>query len=383
MKTNSNIRFLLCITIAVALSACATAVKTDNEQPSAIELRHADNLRLTLREGGWIEAELTNPWDTSTTLQRIALVPRQLRTASLQLPGSIPVVKIPLEKALVTTTIHAQLIDDFGKSDAIAGVTDVDYIRDTELKERIDKGEIANCGSWMAPDIEKVISLNPDAILISPYQNGGNYAHLTQLNIPIVYMADYMESTPLGRAEWMKYYGLLFGAQETADSIFSHVEREYSQLQHKADSASTTDGRPTILIDRPYMGTWYVHGVNSANDNFITDAGARNPFNNLVEGSSQALDPETVLYEAGGADIWIIRYHSPTALTKVQMETDDPMSAQFKSFKQNRLWGANTAQVSYYEETPFHPELLLRDLVTIVHPGITADSTLRYFTPVE
>lgn len=367
--------------MAVALASCVSGGSgAVSDGCPTVELRHARNLTLKERTG-WTEARLVNPWDTTTILQTIALVPRNADESKLEIPVEAILVRTPLEKSLVTTTVIIGLLEELGADDAIAGVADVPYIRSSRILEKIQKGEIVNCGAWMAPDIERIIKLNPDAIILSPFQDGGSYGHLTDLSIPIIYAADYMEDSPLGRAEWMKFYGLMFGVEETADSLFNIVESDYSHLAQLADSVSIEEGRPRVMIDTPYMGAWYAHGRGSANDTFIRDAGGFNPFTDTVDGTSVGLPPERYFMEAHDADVWIQRYASPLPLTLTQLKADNQLYTRFQPFQNGNVWGCNTLETSFFEETPFHPEYLLGDLVGILHPGHDTPP-LRYFKQV-
>lgn len=351
------------------LAGCRGVGSERAESPGTGQtLTYAENITLSERDG-WTEARLVNPWNRNAELQELALVPRETDPEVLDIPESHTVVRIPLKKSLVTTTVLIGLLEELGTSGNIAGVSDVPYVKSKDILEKLKSGEIVNCGAWMAPDIERIVKLNPDAILLSPYQDGGNYGHLTDLHLPIVYTADYMEDSPLGRAEWMKFYGMLYGADNAADSLFNKVEADYRRLACLADSLARSEGRPAVMIDTPYMGLWYAHGRGSANDTFIRDAGGSNPFTDVVEGTTVGLSPEKYFMEAHDADVWIQRYASPVPLTLARLKADNPMYPRFKAYKNGNVWGCNTDTSLFYEETPFHPEYLLSDLVDILHPG--------------
>lgn len=122
------------------------------------------------------------------------------------------------------------MVDELGAADAITAVADAGYINNERVKDGLAKGRITDVGSTMSPVVEKVVAASPDAILASPFQNAG-YGAVGQLNIPIIEMADYMETTPLGRAEWIKLIGLLYGRYNVADSIYHEVSRAYGEIE--------------------------------------------------------------------------------------------------------------------------------------------------------
>lgn len=331
---------------------------------------------------GWTEAVIINPWDTTTLLQRVAMVPGDMTELPPDLPSDAVVVRIPLEKAVVESTVHVGLIEEFGGDEAIAGVSDVDYIKSPAIREKLRNGQMVNCGGWMSPDIERIIKLSPDAILISPYQNGGSYGHLTDLQIPVLYFADYTEKNPLGRAEWIRYYGRLFGRDNKADSIFNAVAYNYNYYKEESLKDAELNGRKSVIMDIPAMGTWYVPPGGTTNSNFIEDAGAANPFQYLKGDQFVGIAAEKALFEASDADVWIIRLNSASPLTMDQLKKDFSSAPQFKAYKEGNVWACNTNDSFYFEETPFHPEKLMEDLYHILHTPNPSDS-LNYFNRLK
>lgn len=231
----------------------------------------------------------------------------------------------------------------------------------------------------MNPDIERIMDTHPDALMPSPFENSGGYGRLEKLQIPIIECADYMETSPLGRAEWIRFYGRLFGRTQQADSLFSTIEQLYNTLKTRA--AGCTD-RPTVLSDLRTGGSWYVPGSRSTVSRLYADAAARSVFDGRTESGSVALSFETVFERAQNADFWLVKYHRPTDMTRADLKADYASYARFRAFTEGRIYGCNTSHVLYYEETPFHPERLLADLVALFHPEVLPDHSFRYFTPL-
>ena len=150
------------------------------------------------------------------------------------LPADLPegtLVRTPLSKAVVYSSVHCGLLDQIGALESIGGVCDLKYIKLPEVQDGCRTGSIADVGNGMNPDMEKIIDLHPDAIMLSPFENSGGYGRVEKLDIPIIECADYMETSALGRAEWMRFYGLLFGEAQKADSLFAEVEKNYNELK--------------------------------------------------------------------------------------------------------------------------------------------------------
>ncbi len=305
-------------------------------------------------------ATVRNPWDTVKRMERYILVPK-----GMDIPQGLPegtVVRVPVDRALVYSSLHGGLIKDLGAAQAIGGVCNARYITDKSLRERIAKGEVADCGEGMNPDIEKIIQLHPEAILLSPFENNDRYGKVTQMGIPIIECADYMETTPLGQAEWMKFYGLLFGKGEEARQRFEGIASRYNEIKAEA---SKNPRKPKVMMDAVYSGSWSVPGGESTMGRLIEDAGGINPFAGYRQSGGVPLAPERVLKEAGDADIWLLRYNQGRDKTLAELGRDAPVNSQFKAFREGAVYGCNTAEIPFFDETPFHPDWLLEEMAGI------------------
>jgi iron complex transport system substrate-binding protein len=213
----------------------------------------------------------------------------------------------------------------------------------------------------MSPDIEKIITVSPDAILLSPFNNSGGHGGLDKLGIPIVECADYMESDPLGRAEWIKLYGMLFGKESEADSIFSKVTETYTQIEKEAQQETGT--HPSLLYGLDNGGSWFIPGGKSYMAKMFASAGANYIFGETTHSGAEPFAFETVYDKGCNADIWLILG------TEVADKTykDLQRFSNFKSYKEKRVYACNTTKTSFFDEIPFHPERLLKDLYVIFH----------------
>ncbi|MCM1138135.1 MAG: ABC transporter substrate-binding protein [Duncaniella sp.] len=343
-----------------------------------IRMEYATNITM-VKYDDYMKATVRNPWDTTTTLHTYLLVPD-----SIDLPANLPggtVVRIPMESALIYSSVHNSLVSELGAIDAISGVCGARYIHQQDLADRISNGTVVDCGVSTSPNIEKIISLNPDGIMLSPFENSGSYGKVGKLGIPIIECADYMETSPLGRAEWMKFYGILFGKEKEADSMFELTKREYNQLK---SLVKDVENKPKVLIDRLYGQSWHIPAANSTMGVFIKDAGGINPFDNFEGSGSVGLAGEQVLLKAEDADIWLIRYSQNSDKTLRELAADNAIYPQFKAFKDKRVYGCNTSNVFFYEEVPFHPQWLLKDMISIFHPELSSvEPTKQYYTEMQ
>ena len=382
------------VTLVLLISACGGGSRTSSHSETPVDtvkFSYAENIRILkfkdytkveLRNPwdtlNYAKVELRNPWDTLKTLHTYILTDRNNAKSSNLPEGTI--VRTPLENAIVYSSVHNSLIAEIGGIESIAGVCDIQYIKHPQIKAMYEKGVITDCGSSMSPDIEKIIDLNADAVLLSPFENSGGYGRIESIGVPIIECADYMETSPLGRAEWMKFYGLLTGREQEADSLFRSVENEYLSLKQIAKDVTN---RPTVISELKYSSAWYVPGGKSTTAKIIDDAGADYIFSYTTESGSVPMSFETVLDKGQKADFWLIKYNQKQDKTYSELKKDYSPYTNFDAWKNKRIFGCNTSYVNFYEETPFHPEALLRDLIIIFHPEIMKDEKTRYFTGLK
>ena len=371
-----QISFFLTLWVTVLLlSACGgkNSTASGSAQGDTIPLHYSSNLSLIDYED-YIVAQLRNPWDTTKILHTYVLVDKDQ-----PLPQELPqgtLVRTPLSKAVIYSSVHCSLLKDFGALNSIGGVCDLKYIKLPEIEEGCRNGTIADVGDGMNPNIEKIIDLHPDAILLSPFENSGGYGRVEKLNVPIIECADYMETSSLGRAEWMRFYGLLFGKKTEADAMFAAVERNYKDLQELVKPISFA---PSVMCDLKTSSTWYTPGGNSTIAKLYSDAGANYIFREDTHSGSLPYPFEVIFEKGQQTDFWLIRYNQPVDKTYGELEKEFAPYAGFRPFKERNIYGCNTNRVPFYEETPFHPDWLLKDLIKIFHPSLLEGYELRYY----
>lgn len=386
MKTKAPIlysrRFKMLLFIATIIVgnlfffACDGRSKTTSAFAAGdtIPMRYAENITLVDHKD-YTVAYLRNPWDSTQMLRTYILIDKEKL-----LPDHLPVgtvVRTPLEKTVVYSSVHCSLLKQLDALECIAGVCDLSYIRMPEIQEGYGSGTIADLGDGMNPNIEKMIDLHPDAILLSPFENSGGYGRVEKLDIPIIECAEYMETSSLGRAEWMRFFGLLFNRKEEADSLFATVERNYNELKALVLPISYA---PLVMCDLKTSSTWYTPGGNSTVAKLYADAGANYIFQDDTHSGSLPYPFEVIFERGQQAGIWLIRYNQAVDKTYSELEKEFAPYAGFRAFKERNVYGCNTAHVPFYEETPFRPDWLLKDLIKVFHPGMLEGYGLRYFS---
>ena len=375
-------------TMAITLTACQggkTAAGME-EGGDTLQMKYAQLLTIVSHdEQGYTEVKVHNPWKEGTELHRYILVPKGTEgdatmaklagqahgdgKAAAALGVKTDTVRTPLESNLVFTAPHCQLLTELGCQNAITGVCDKDYINIPDIKSRAQADAkvahpIMDCGSSMQPDIERIIALHPEALLISPFENSGGYGKLDKLRIPIIETADYMETSPLGRAEWIKLYGLLLGSSK-ADSLFSAIEKEYLQL--KAEAAKLPLGL-SILTERKTGNVWYVPGGKSTMGILLRDAHAKYIFADDQHSGSLSMSPEQIIAKGNQIDVWAFKYFGGNALTKNDLLAEYQGYQALNAFQTGTVYETDTSCEPYFELTSFHPEILLREFIILSHP---------------
>ena len=422
---------LLCGATAALLMAACQGGKTaaaDAEAGDTLEMKYAKLLTIVKHGDGeeasdeaegidyqYAEAIIANPWKAGTMLHRYILIPKGeegdktvAMLAGRRSTGArctTDTVRTPVERSAVFIAPHCQLMYELGCQQAIRGVCDLNYINIPDVRKRAAsagnassgnasaQNSIVDCGSSMAPDIERIIALKPEAILVSPFENSGGYGKLDKLHIPLIEAADYMESSPLGRAEWMKFYGMLFGKDKNisttaageasttaagkaseatlpascelkADSLFAQIEKEYLDL--KAEAGKLPKGL-SILTERKTGGVWYVPGGQSTIGILLKDANARYIFSDDKHSGSLPMSPEQILAKGSQVDVWAFKYFGGAPLSQVQLLQEYDGYKALAAFNRGNIYQVDTSTVPYFELTSFHPELLLREFIILAH----------------
>ena len=414
---------LLCgATVALLMAACqgGKTAAADADAGDTLEMKYAKLLTIVKHGDGedasgngegadyqYAEAIVANPWKAGTLLHRYILIPKGeegdktvamlAKRRSMGARCTTDTVRTPVERSAVFIAPHCQLMYELGCQQAIRGVCDLNYINIPDVRKRAAsagnassgnasaQNSIVDCGSSMAPDIERIIALKPEVILVSPFENSGGYGKLDKLHIPLIEAADYMESSPLGRAEWMKFYGMLFGKDKNisttaagkateatlpascelrADSLFAQIEKEYLDL--KAEAGKLPKGL-SILTERKTGGVWYVPGGQSTIGILLKDANARYIFSDDKHSGSLPMSPEQILAKGSQVDVWAFKYFGGAPLSQVQLLQEYDGYKALAAFSQGNIYQVDTSTVPYFELTSFHPELLLREFIILAH----------------
>lgn len=367
--------FLFSILLGLICS-CHVKQEIRQEALSSDTIRYARGIDI-LHYADYKVVEVSDPWEEGKLLQRYILVGRDQ-----PLPGNLPagtVVRVPIRNIAVYTSVHAAIIDLLGGTDRITGVCEPRYMDTPSIQEGLKAGRIVDLGEATAPNVERMIDIGTEIVIASPFQNN-SYGPVEKTGIPIIEGADYMESLPLGRTEWIRFYGLLLDKQELADSLFQATEERYLQLK-----ALTRDvaKRPTVISEKKFGSSWYIPAGDSYIAHLFADAGADYLFRELPGAGSIPLSFETVFDRGIQADFWLIKYNQTEDMTYKELRAEYTPYERFNAFRDQRVYACNTGKTPYYEEFPIHPDYLLKDYVWIFHPELLPGYTPRYYSRMK
>ena len=377
-------KHIVFILLTALLVSCGGRQTTASQEASdTVVFKYATQLNI-VRHKDYTEVEVKNPWKEGKILHSYLLVPDSIDPQDISLtshhsPLTSTIVRTPLRRSVMFTTVHCAMLMSFGCEQSIAGVADLKYIKIPWIHEQVKAGRITDVGEGMSPVVEKIIDQRPDALFLSPFENSGGYGRLEEIGIPIIECAEYMEPSPLARAEWLRFYGMLFGCESRADSLFAVVDSSYCALK----GLFTVDKQKSVLLDKVTGSVWYVPGGRSTIGQMIQDAGGNYPWADDDHSGSVSLPFEAVLEKAGEADVWLFRYSSDHDITPDELLSEHHGYGQFKAFRSGEIYGCDVERSLFYEESPFRPDWLLGDYIHILHPDIPNLPPLRYYKKVK
>jgi iron complex transport system substrate-binding protein len=369
------------ILIVLFLFSCKEAQKE-----AIVEVKSATNIQYA--QGFEIEdfdtykiVTIKNPWPGATETYSYALASKGSVIPDAKNVSAV--IEVPLKNIVVTSTTHIPSLEMLKVEDKLVGFPNLDYISSEKTRALIDDGKIKELGKNEDINTEVLIDLSPDAVVTFAVEGQNKtVAAIQKTGIPLLYNADWTETNPLGKAEWIKFFGVLFGKEKEADSIFSGIEKNYNEAKQLA---SKTTSKPTVLSGAMYKDIWYLPQGNSWAAQFIKDANGTYLWQDTEGTGSLSLNLESVLEKAQHADFWI----GPSQFTSyAQMEEAHSVYSQFKAYQEKKVFSFTTKKgatggILYYELAPNRPDLVLKDIIKILHPEVLPTYELYFFAPLH
>ncbi|MBK7712441.1 MAG: ABC transporter substrate-binding protein [Bacteroidales bacterium] len=371
---------------------CLTAVISCNEKRG---VRNAENTsgtniisiaqRIAIeRYSGYTKVTIKNPWQGADNINMVYYLVKR----GSELPPEIDsssVIRVPVGKIVCMSTTHIAMISALGEGKSIAGMSGTGFMYSPELRSMADAGLIKDVGYEANLNKELILKIMPDLTMIYGVgsESSGYVGKIEELGIKVVYNADYLETDPLGKAEWIKLFGALYCREQMADSIFSKEVDEYNKL--KSFVAERSSVNPIVLLGLPFKDTWFISPGNSFVSKLIADAGGEYLWKDTKSSVSMPLGLENVYLKAVNADYWL---NIGTVKTISEIPAIDPRLTDLPCYKSGKLYNNNNRITEaggndFWESGAVYPHLILQDIASILHPEIFPDNNLTFYRKVN
>lgn len=345
---------------------------------------HAKGFEVYKTSGGITVITVNSPWPGADKSFTYALVPKG-NIAEVHIDPTLydAVIPVPIENLVVTSTTHIPALEALEVGNRLSGFPGTDYISSEYTRARVSAGKVINLGNNEMMNTEMTLRLKPEVVVgFSISSENKTYETLKRSGIPVVYNGDWTEQTPLGKAEWIKFFAPFFQLEEKAEILFDSIADAYQQAKELAKKASNI---PSVMSGALYKDVWYAPGGKSWAAQFIKDANARYLWEETEETGSLSLSLESVLAKAINADFWV----SPSQFTSyAELEKANSHYLQFKPLKNKKIYTYATSKgktggLIFFELGPNRPDLILKDLIHIFHPEVLPAHKLFFFKPLQ
>jgi iron complex transport system substrate-binding protein len=320
--------------------------------------------------------KVTNPWQFASEVEfNYILTPN----AS---PKALNEIKIPVTKAVCMSTTHVAFISALDKTSSISGISGLRHVSDSSVIAMGKNNRIVDIGYDSNLSYELIFSLAPDVVFAYGVQGEFSIIEkkLNELGIKVVYFGEYMEDTPLGKAEWIIAMSAFFNEQQHAGQIFERIETNYNEVKKTVD----VERKPKVMFNVPYKDTWYMPGTKSYMVKFINDAGAEYIYPDNEGRNSYPMSIEKAYSIAQDADFWLIGNSSKSL---AELKNTDARMSDIPAFKAKKIYNSNLRANDwgddFWESGIVKPDIILKDLIKIFHPEFIPDYNLYYYRHLE
>ena len=382
LAKSAKLPVLLVIILASCTGRNSSTNKSLDSTDSSI-VQYAKRLRIE-KVDGYSQVSIINPWQGANDyLSKWYLIPRGLSVPPI-LDTSV-VIRIPVRRIICMSTTHLAMISALNESESIKGFSGTGLLYDTLLQRSAQIGGIKEIGYDENLNKELILHLEPELVMIYGIgsESSGYTGKLKEMGIKIIYNADYLETHPLGKTEWIKLFGLLYDKEYMADSIFKSIEDKYNAI--KSNVGDNIFSRPKVMLGLPFRDTWYISPGNSYIARIIEDAGGDYLWKNTVSQVSLPLGIENVFIKAVSADYWLNAGNTekPDDILAI-----DPRLGELPCFIKGNLYNNNKRIAAnggndYWEGGAVNPHIILADIATILHPDLFPGRELIYYKKVK
>lgn len=384
MKIFDRIVAVLC---ALVFVACAGEPARSLEEFATVvyEPSYATGFDISGAEGAASTLiTVRNPWQGAEGVEKRLFISREGERVPEGFEGQV--IEGSAERVVCMSSTYVAMIDAIGCTERVVGVSGIDFIYNSRVREAASEGRVHDVGHDSNINFELLLTLQPDVVLIYGVagENGVANAKLDELNIPYLYLGDYVEESPLAKAEWTVVVAEILGVRERGEELFAGIESRYLELRKRVEESATE--RPTVMFNTPYRDTWYMPSSRSYAVRIVEDAGGRYVYDGNHGTASQPIDLELAYVLTREADYWI---NVGQYATLEDLRRDNPRFVGAKAVREGRVYSSDRRATAkggsdFWESAVVNPDVVLRDLVAILHPELNLVSEeLTYYKRIE
>ena len=377
-------KLLAFLSFIVLISSCVTedegkitSTEKDNKGTTISRLKYATCFEIT-ELNNIKKLIIKNPFEDFKTEQIFIL----LKKGQKYKPKvNETILHIPLKKIIPFSTSYLSMIDTLGELNSIVAIENENYIYNQQLLERVNTKKVKAIGSIEQLNLETILTTSPDALITigSPGQTAKQIQKIASSGIPYINNYDWQESHPLGKAEWVKFFGALYDKEEEANNIFNFIAKNYNELKKQNKTQ-----QPSVLFSSLYNGVWYIPGGQSYASQFVKDAGGTYPWNNDTTKGSLALSFETIVNKQTEPNIWL----TPNYVSLESMKSDDNRYLPFINSVKGRIYLQDKKSTpflgnDYWEKGALRADLVLKDYIELFKLEGCNDDSLYFFQKIK
>lgn len=349
--------------------------------PEKVTIEYASGFEVEYHQSYKV-VRVTKPWQGAEA--GFVYVLLQCGAPKPEVPKGTPIIEIPIRSIVSMSTTYLPVLEMLGVLDTLVGVDDLAFAYSPEVQRMGEAGKIEVIGGGAGVNLEKVAVLDPDIIMTYGIGVPDYDAHpkLIEAGYPVVINGEFIEPTPLKRAEWIKFIALFYNLEGLATEKFTAIAEEYNRLVKLAAGAAQ---KPLVLFNTPYEGTWYIPGGASFLASLLRDAGGTYAWADDTTTGSLPLSIEVVLEKSAEAAVWL----NPGFVSSLKdIEAIDTRLGEFTAFKSGMVFNYNARMsagggIDYFESGVTSPQVVLADLITILHPELLPDHELFYYQQLK
>ncbi len=366
---------LYSFTIFLLFSGCADSNRNTSRENSGNQYAKGFSIE---KQENITKLTVFNPWEKAKNVSMEYYLLDKNQAIPDSLSGKM-VFQTPIKKVICLSTTHIGFLDALDETAIVTGISGSRYVTSDAVRERIDNGEAPDVGYGSNLNFELIVQQKPD--LVMAYGIGGEVTSmilkLEELGIPVVMVAEFLEETPLGKAEWIKFIAPFFNKEKLADEYFSAVKEEYNRLR---DMALHQAEKPKVLVGSPYKDSWWVPGGKSYLAHLIEDAGGNYPGKTNTSHESFVISFEHAMVWGAEADVWI---NMASLASKQEILGTDTRFGNFRVFREGEIFNNIKRMIpgggnDFWESGTVNPHLVLRDLISIFHPELISEEPVYY-----